>query len=345
MLIQDCTQPISARERVKQGLKLVALYNCTSEYDINISVTNAQETYNIGEQLHACDVFSASVMMVAGTLGTLQTTADAETFTDKSLTASTTERINAIKFTSATAGFAVGDAGKIYVTADGGGTWTAKTSGVTTNLYEIYNYDGSTVFVCGAGGVILSTSDGSTFASLTSGVTKDLYSIHGYDDTHIVCCGEDGTILLSANGTSWTAKTSGVETNLLGIKYLYEAESTYHILAVGQDGTVVKSTDNGENFSTIDASITADLHGLAVAQDALDITDSIYYTCGAGGVVYKSIDAGANWTASTIGTTPFILYAVECLSTDADDAIVVGTDETVYITTNGGTAWTLSTLA
>jgi len=65
-----------------------------------------------------------------------------------------------VHFTDANTGYAVGDAGTILKTIDGGATWISQTSGTTLPLNSIYFPDADTGFAVGNDGTILKTTNG-----------------------------------------------------------------------------------------------------------------------------------------------------------------------------------------
>ena len=77
----------------------------------------------------------------------------------------TTGSVQAVTFTDATHGWAVGASGTILATTDGGATWSAQDSGHTA-----------------------------------VGTRADLYAVAFIDATHCWAVGTDGTILATTNG-------------------------------------------------------------------------------------------------------------------------------------------------
>jgi hypothetical protein len=65
-----------------------------------------------------------------------------------------------VSFTDANTGTAVGDAGTIVRTTNGGTTWVAQTSGTGSFLFGVSFTDANTGTVVGGPGIILRTTDG-----------------------------------------------------------------------------------------------------------------------------------------------------------------------------------------
>lgn len=144
---------------------------------------------------------------------------------------------------------AVGDDGKISTSADGGQTWTARTSGVATALYAIATSQ-NLIVVVGASGVVRTSPDGTTWTSRTSGVgTSALYGAV-YGGGQFVLVGADSKVAVSANGTLWALATGGMPTQR-GIIYadgLYVVAGDEQDVSVSGDGIVW--TPRAEGAST-----------------------------------------------------------------------------------------------
>lgn len=72
----------------------------------------------------------------------------------------TGNNFNAVKLISENIGWAVGSAGTILKTIDGGVTWESVTSGTKSELTDINFIDQNTGWIVGADGVILKTTNG-----------------------------------------------------------------------------------------------------------------------------------------------------------------------------------------
>lgn len=69
-------------------------------------------------------------------------------------------RLNAVSFAGARRGWAVGAAGLVLATTDGGRTWRAQASGTESNLSDVKFFDEREGWAIGADGVALHTTDG-----------------------------------------------------------------------------------------------------------------------------------------------------------------------------------------
>ena len=103
-------------------------------------------------------------------------------------------------------GWAVGDAGRIVRTLDGGSEWSIVTSGTSTALQAVWFTSDLEGWAVGVGGTVLRTTNGGTsWTRLTNvGAAEQLNDVHfATRDTGWVV-GADGVILRTFNrGSSW----------------------------------------------------------------------------------------------------------------------------------------------
>ena len=151
--------------------------------------------------------------------------------------------VSQVLFVDASTGWRVGAQGEIFKTGDGGKTWGRQTSGVSSNLLQIYAIDAQRLMVIGEHGALLQSSDGGSNWSVTKiqGSNSPQLRIQHADVNKIVL--SDGSYFLSSadGGRTWTSS-----------QYLYNA-------AVGSDGAVYqldysqlnRSLDGGKSFASV----------------------------------------------------------------------------------------------
>jgi photosystem II stability/assembly factor-like uncharacterized protein len=106
-----------------------------------------------------------------------------------------------IDFPGETTGWAVGDAGTILKTDDGGETWKAQVSGVSASLTAVDFVSTTTGFAVGKSGRILRTRDGgSHWVKLDSGTQKRLTAVCFLNASRGWVVGNSGVRLRTANG-------------------------------------------------------------------------------------------------------------------------------------------------
>ncbi len=125
-----------------------------------------------------------------------------------------------------------------------------QTSGVTTDLYEVWSAGGGIVYVVGVTGVILKTTDsGATWMKQTSGTTQDLEGVWGASAMEVWTVGKRGTVLHTLDGgTSWTAISLSTTNDV----YDVWGAGASDVYVVGASGMVRHW--NGTSFSTVTVS-------------------------------------------------------------------------------------------
>ena len=109
-------------------------------------------------------------------------------------------RFNSTSFVSERLGWAVGSAGRIFATIDGGRTWFPQRSNIATDLFDVKFINPSEGWAAGADGTLLRTVNGGRhWFTETSGVPHTLTRIHFVDRNHGWAVGFGGTILTLGN--------------------------------------------------------------------------------------------------------------------------------------------------
>lgn len=105
-------------------------------------------------------------------------------------------RFNSASFVGSSAGWAVGNAGQIFVTRDAGRTWIAQRSNVAADLLDVKFISVAEGWAVGTEGLILHTMDGGAHWSAESPVTSHvLQRVFFIDRNHGWAVGFGGTIL------------------------------------------------------------------------------------------------------------------------------------------------------
>jgi photosystem II stability/assembly factor-like uncharacterized protein len=141
--------------------------------------------------------------------------------------------------------WAVGYAGYIWMTVNGGDGWGQQTSNTGAALNDVVALDVNTAWVVGDGGVILKTTDGgATWNSQPSGTTENLRRIAAVDVNVAWAVGTNGTILRTTDGgATWRAQVSGTDATFNGVAAVNAttawvvSESALPVLATTDGGT------------------------------------------------------------------------------------------------------------
>jgi len=103
------------------------------------------------------------------------------------------------------------------------------------------------------------------------------------------------------------------------------------IIAVGERGHIVRSTDSGRSWELLDSPTGATLTGIFFADELVG------WAVGHDGVILKTRDSGLSWTLQHDDKTVSFL---DILAIDNQRAYAVGSFGTFYDTHDGGTTWT-----
>jgi len=249
-----------------------------------------------------------------------------------------------LTFVNDNLGFAVGNAGAIIRTEDGGDTWNYrrrnqenKVSEWFTRVQFIDENVGWCVGETGVvpyNGIIVKTTDGG-----------DTWEPRIFDaDLPPIAAGIDDFIFIDSS-TGWIVAAEAIyKTTDGGFVWDKQFPLTANFLnsisfvdsangwVVGMAGTVLRTVNGGDEWENLtDTLLNTNLF------DAHFVTDSIGWVVGANGTIWKTIDAAENWAVQTSGTTNDLgnIYFLNNTT-----GWVVGFHGTILYTTNGGTTWT-----
>jgi photosystem II stability/assembly factor-like uncharacterized protein len=264
---------------------------------------------------------------------------------DIEITTVTTTALNAASFNSNYA-VVVGNNGKIFTSTDNI-AWTQQTSGTTNTLYAITNSQYG-FFIAGSSGLILKSSDAINWSVITKVSNHQLNSAFSYSGT-VILVGNNGEIAVSTNGssfisykhnnsvyrdvvyngTNWIAVGNATITSPNGTTWTNRNSLSLNgicnnagfLVAVGDNGLIVTSSDNGLNWTTRTSNISDNLYGIS-------ILNGYYIASGDNGIILKSSDA-INW--STINNTGTDWQRHSSYGINGNDIVLTGQDGSVGV--------------
>ncbi|MBS1518308.1 MAG: T9SS type A sorting domain-containing protein [Bacteroidetes bacterium] len=142
-----------------------------------------------------------------------------------------------IFFNSDGKGFAVGAAGNLSVTADGGNSWIFK-SLIPYDLNSVKFDSSNKGIIAGSNGTVFISNDGGdNWNYITPVQYNDLYSAEFISGTEIIAAGKNGTLIISTDGGNvWNKLNSITDNNLNSVN-----SDGKHIYAFGDNGAVISS--------------------------------------------------------------------------------------------------------
>jgi photosystem II stability/assembly factor-like uncharacterized protein len=157
--------------------------------------------------------------------------------------------------------------------------------------------------------------------------------------TVAVAVGEDGKILFCATSTYsfWQTPASlPVATTLNAVAFSNANQNSGVVIAVGDGGVILKSSDSGVTWTTKTSGTGVDLYGV------WSVSTTKFIAVGASGVILVSTNSGDTWGTQTsgVGTT---LRSVWFPINDVNNGWIVGDGGVIRVTANGGTNWATQT--
>ena len=236
------------------------------------------------------------------------------------------------------------DSSGVYLSPDGGATWTRVLRGSYGMVLAISPAFASdrTLFVGSSEGVYRSQDAGQTAVLIVAGDVQALAISPSYSTDGIILAGtRDAGVFRSADGGgSWAAATGLTNLNVRALAVSPSFLSDRTAFAATADG-IFRSTTWGGSWSQASTGLTnRDVRSLAVSPTFA--TDRTVWAGTAAGL-FRSTDGGQTWTAS--GLTGRIVQALAVSPAFATDrTLLAGTANGLFRSTDGGQTWTASGL-
>jgi photosystem II stability/assembly factor-like uncharacterized protein len=257
----------------------------------------------------------------------------------------TTAHLNDVCFPSRSRGYAVGEAGTIMRTTDGGRTWQQLGDAPFMDLYGVHFLNDDVGWAVGQFGYALKTTNGgqSWEQLATPAFGQTLYATYWIDQNKGWIVGQGGTILSTNDGgQNWNfhAPQEGPAGTLYDVRFQADGVTGY---IVGEKGTVLMTFD-GATWNYSYASTNDALYGIGTAPDGSA------WLVGLNSVIRKLDPGSMSWNGQNPGFIDDIdtaeredlrrvtLRAVEFI--DPNRGYIVGNTGTMLRTMDGGNTWT-----
>lgn len=229
-------------------------------------------------------------------------------------------------------GIAVGGAGLIAESVDGGQTWNSLEPFTGSALLGISCGPGPRLIVAQGGHIY--RWDGDSYQAVASGTDARLLGVDGNADGLVFAVGGFGAVLRSTDGgQSWETLSFDWEAILNDFlePHLYAVDVSAQgvITIVGEFELVIRSVDGGDSWDTVHKG-DASLFGLHLRADGGG------FAVGQEGRVISTNDGGINWT---VVPTPTNAILLDAWSSPGGDVLVTGI-RTVLRSSNAGHSWT-----
>ncbi len=253
-----------------------------------------------------------------------------------------TDNISDLDFVTNTIGYASGPGGTVYRTMDGGDTWEELNVGSSLDLFAIdfkkwQDITGSGYVVGEADGqnftVYRTTDYGSTWIDVSFQIPNVSFATHLYDCYRMLgktyVTGRFGLIARTTDaGSSWEVQKINAQSYDL---WTIDFEGENIGWAAGSSGTVLKTTNGGEQWFEVNPDNTSNFRSIYFSDTQHG------WVAGVGGVIYRTTDGGYNWIKTTPNVTFELINSIYFV--DNNTGWLAGTSGTVLHTTNGGVDW------
>ncbi|MBI5727505.1 MAG: protein kinase [Ignavibacteriales bacterium] len=238
--------------------------------------------------------------------------------------------LNGIHFSDNLAGIAVGEAGMVILTSDGGATWQRLNSPDIPTINDIFCISIKSAITIGEKGAIYRTDDGGlTWRLIQSGVSETLFRISAAPNGNLFILGSKGVVLRSSDsGLTWKKMRTAVDKILYGISF---ADNNNGYI-VGWSGTLLKTSDGGENWEIQTAFTDKYL------KDIFFVDSETGFACGAGGEIHLTQDAGKSWKKAE---NKVYSGLVSLLFIDKNRGFCISNKGEILETDDAGTSWTV----
>ena len=231
--------------------------------------------------------------------------------------------------------FAVGERGIVTRSLDGGRTWHAEEPIVTETLCAISFAGELNGWAVGHGAVILRTTDGGDRWSVQfTGPDSEspLLDVLALNNRHVIAIGSFGSYFETQDaGATWNQRFVLEEDMHLN---RITATSDGTLFIAGEFGTLLRSTDQGENWDALSTGDDGSLYGI------LPLSNGTLLAYGLRGRVYVSKNGGDDWKILQTPGTGLIMTGIELAA--ANTVILTGQGRTWWISRDSGRSFKAS---
>jgi photosystem II stability/assembly factor-like uncharacterized protein len=176
----------------------------------------------------------------------------------------TTLDLFSVHFADSMNGWAVGMAGIIIHSADGGNTWFPQNSPITDTLFSVSFANATTGYIAGEKNILKTTNGGVTWSVITSAsANQSFYSIQFTDVNKGWVGGSNNNNPFvnhtSSAGVIWLSKFTGSQTGIIrSIDFLNDLRGV--AVGTGPTGLIIETDDGGSSWANIGFPSAASLY-------------------------------------------------------------------------------------
>lgn len=249
-------------------------------------------------------------------------------------------QLRSVSFVDIETGTAVGAGGTILRTTDRGLSWQPQISPVASELRGVSMVDTNNVTAVGTGGLTLRTTDGgANWMQTLAPTVNDLRAVSFLDLLRGYAVGDHGTLIHTINGgrtdtvfgtprSGWFKDSLQFTDDLYGVA----AAELDIAIAVGANGTAVRTTNGGISWQVLSTGTTSHLYAVAFADGNTGTA------VGAGGTILRTTDRGLSWIPQA---SPVTTDLTSVALIDSATGWAAGSGGVVLRTSDGGASWNL----
>lgn len=215
------------------------------------------------------------------------------------------------------------DNGNCLITLDSGLTWQNTPTGLSTKITSVSIVPGFWLVTSDAGMVSYSTNGGVTWTAVNIGTTENLRGSAFKTAANGYVVGENSTIF-KYDGNTWTQETTPSVDHINGIAF-----SDDDVIAVGNNGLILRSVTGNGTWTQISAPYNSDLNAVTFNSNLTGIAAGQY------GRIIRSSDGGQTWSP----VLPAAYTWFKSVEMNVDSAWAVGTNGIIYESMDEGLTW------
>jgi photosystem II stability/assembly factor-like uncharacterized protein len=195
--------------------------------------------------------------------------------------------------------WAVGFAGMIVRSDDGGITWKKQKSGTRARLYGLHILTRNNLYCCGSEGTLLVTSNGGDhWRKIPVPTRLRLVDVFFLNPLTGWVVGDDGCVMRTEDGgKNWTQLDTGHTTGFRRIWFKNRHEG----FAAGYEGVLLSTGNGGDSWTRLVIPDNISYYGAHFGSD-----EDTCVLVGSCGMMVISTDAGATWRMLPVITTNFL---------------------------------------
>lgn len=228
----------------------------------------------------------------------------------------------------------VGNAG-VFLSTDGGATWTQKINGMGYQSTTVINKSGSYLLASGTVGLYRSTDNGDTWTAATGLPGGNGVNSLAIDGANVIAgTSGKGVYVSTDNGSTWSAASTGLPGGGITTYVGSVIANGSTLLASATDNSVqrpmYRSTNLGVSWTPANTGLPADFS----LYNAMYLDGSTVYA--GGSFLYKTTNNGDNWTQAENGIPNY--SGVSGIAASGSLGFAAAFNN-FYRTSDGGSSW------